>query len=193
MNPGAAVPQRRVELDTDHYDETNRSLLTVDYAHHEIHEGDHYFVSGFVDLAINNVFDLQFTTPDSAKWSHFRFVLSSENETDWYIYEGASVGTAGTSVAPVNNNRNSANVSVNVLATIENASLVDANADTDVSGATLIASGSLGSRQSGGVVLQDEEIVLKQNTVYCMRAVAVAAGWISFNAKWYEHTDKSNG
>ena len=97
----------------------------------------------------------------------------------------------GTSVTPVNNNRNSANVSSNTVAVITNGSLVDANTDTAVAGATLLASGTIGAGKSGGDTERDREIILKQNTKYCLRAVAVAAGYISFHAQWYEHTNKT--
>ena len=34
------------------------------------------------------------------------------------------------------------------------------------------------------------ELVMKQNTLYCLRATATAAGYINFDMEWYEHTDK---
>jgi hypothetical protein len=34
------------------------------------------------------------------------------------------------------------------------------------------------------------ELVLKQNELYVLRATASEAGYINFNMQWYEHTDK---
>lgn len=137
------------------------------------------------------MFDIQFTTPDTTKWAHFTFRLSTENETSWFIYEGATINTAGTTVAALNNDRNSANVSGMTVAQIGNTSVANANSDTAVAAATTIACGITGSgKTDGGVDDRNREIILKQDTVYCMRAVADSAGYVNFIANWYEHTNK---
>ena len=172
-------------------DSATETIQQISYEHHEIHSGSHYFIQQAVDLSINNVFDMQFTTPANTKWTHFVFSLLCESETDWYIYEGASISTAGTSITPVNNDRNSDNTSGNTVAGITNTSLANANADTPVAGATLIAHGTVGAGRDGGFTDRTRELILKQNTIYCLRAVATAAGYISYNAEWYEHTNKN--
>lgn len=173
-------------------DESTRALVSVSYEHHEIHEGDHYYVSSVQDLANSNVLDVQFTTPDTTKWSHFVWSFETESETAWYIYEGATISQAGTSLTAINNNRNSANTSGNTIAYHLNANLAAANADTSVVGATLLSSGISGSgKNSLGGDKRENEVILKQNTVYCLRAVANAAGYIDFLMEWYEHTSES--
>ena len=171
-------------------DASTNALIAITYEHHEIHAGSHYLIEDVVDLAINAVYDMQFTTPNTGKWSHFTFELNCENETEWYIYEGATIALAGTTITPVNNNRNSANTSANTIAGITNTSVANANLDTAVAAATELAHGIVGSGQNGGLISRDREIILKQNTVYCMRAIANAAGYINFMVNWYEHTDK---
>ena len=71
---------------------------------------------------------------------------------------------------------------------IQNASVALADADTPVAGATQIAHGvvSAGNR-TGGIIGRENEIILKNNTIYCLRAVALSAGWVSFDMGWYEH------
>ena len=171
-------------------DKATNSIQTVDYEHHEIHAGSHFIVADVVDLAINEVYDLQLTTPNTTKWSHLTFEVDAESETAWYIYEGATISTAGTGITPINNNRNSATTSGNTLAGILNTSLVNANADTAVAGATLLERGIIGTgKGSGGSDARNRELILKQNTIYCFRAVANAAGYIDFVMSWYEHTD----
>ena len=172
-------------------DSVTETLQTIGYEHHEIHAGSHFFVQSSVDLPINNVFDMQFTTPSTTKWAHFTFQLDCESETNWYIYEGATISQAGTGVTPINNNRNSSTASVNTVATITNASVVDANTDTPTAEATVIASGIIGSGKSGGDIERHREIILESGTIYCFRAVATVAGYISFNSQWYEHTSKN--
>jgi hypothetical protein len=173
-------------------DRSTNTLQVINYEHHEIHAGSHFFVEDFGELSINDVYDIQFTTPDSTKWSHFTFKLDCESETQWFIYEGATVNTAGTAVTPINNDRNSSTVSVNTVAMISNGSLALANADTDVSSATLLGRGVVGSgKSSQGNDVRNNEIILKQNTTYCFRAVAIAAGYIDFYMNWYEHQNKN--
>jgi len=68
--------------------------------------------------------------------------------------------------------------------------LAAANADTDVSGGTLLASGISGVGKKAGFAERENELVLKQNSLYCLRAAVAAAGFINFTMEWYEHTDK---
>jgi hypothetical protein len=70
------------------------------------------------------------------------------------------------------------------------ANLTAADADTNVTGATLIKSGISGAGKGGaGVAGRDSEIILKANTIYCLRAIATAAGYINFDMEWYEDTN----
>ena len=170
-------------------DKATNSLQTIDYSHHEIHAGSHFFIADVVDLSVNNVYDMVFTTPDTAKWIHFTFEVDAEAETEWYIYEGAVETSAGAAVTAYNNNRNSATATGAVIKAQTNTSLVNANADTDVSGATALEHGIIGAGKSGGNDKRENELTLKQNTKYCFRAIATAAGYIDFVAQWYEHTD----
>jgi hypothetical protein len=167
-----------------------KALNVISYEHHEIHAESHYFIEDVADLALNNVFDVQWTTPNTTKWEHFTFELNCESETMWYIYEGAVVNVAGTALTAINNNRNSSNTSDATIKSIQNTSLALANADTDVSGALELAHGIIGAGRSGGITIRDREIILKQNTIYCMRAIASAAGYTNFLMEWYEHTNK---
>jgi hypothetical protein len=69
------------------------------------------------------------------------------------------------------------------------ANLEGANGDTNVSGATLIESGISGAGKNAGDAMRENELILKQNTLYCLRATATAAGYINFKMEWYEHTN----
>lgn len=180
------------------YDETGNpaiidsktgSFPIIDYSHHEIHEGDHYFIEDISDLVLNNVFDVQFTTLDSTKWKHFIFELNCESETEWYIYEGVTINTPGTAMTPRNNNRNFSDASNTTIASILNTSIALANADTAVASAIELAHGIVGAGRNGGIIERNREIVLKQNTDYCMRVIANTAGYTNFYIGWYEHTN----
>jgi hypothetical protein len=71
------------------------------------------------------------------------------------------------------------------------ANLAAANADTDISTAILLKSGISGSGKTGGSDNRENELILKQGAIYCLRAIASTAGYIDFDMEWYEHTNKS--
>jgi len=170
-------------------DDSTHALVAIDEEHNEIHEGDRYFIEDVVALALNAVFDMQWTTDDILEWDHFTFELNCEAETEWFIYEGATVETPGTAVTPRNNNRNYPDAANSTVRTIENSSVANANLDTAVVGATELAHGIVGAGRNGGVIARGREIVLKQNTTYCFRAIANAAGYINFYVGFYQHED----
>jgi hypothetical protein len=163
---------------------------TIPYEHHEIHGGSAYFVLDVVDLAINNIRDIQITTPDTTKWAHWLFDFKTENETDWYFYENVTINTAGTAHVALNADRNSANTSGLTIKYIDNTSLANANADTAVAGATTLLHGISGAGRDGGVQDRGMEKILKQNEDYSIRFIASAAGHITYHLVWYEHTSR---
>lgn len=181
---GTNAKQARVDLVTS-------SLQVVDYEHHEIHSGSHYFVVGYQDLATNNVLDFTWQMPDTTKWIHWVWSIEVESETNWLVYETAvATNPLANTATPRNNNRNSGNTSGTTMKYELQANLAAANADTDVTTATLLESGIVGAgKKSLGNTARGNEIILKQNTLYCMRAIATAAGYVNFNMEWYEHTN----
>jgi len=172
-------------------DGVTRSVLTVEHEHHEIHSGGHYFVSGYQDLSINNVLDFTWLMPNTTKWIHWTWDISTEHETNWLVYEnGTATNPLANTITPLNNNRNSVNTSATTLKYELQSNLAAANADTNVTGATLIESGISGAGRDAGFAKRSNELMLKQNTLYCLRAIATVAGYINFTMEWYEHTNR---
>lgn len=173
-------------------DDSTNSIQTIEYEHHEIHSGSSFFVNGYQDLSINNVLDFTFVTPDTTKQIHLTWNIDTESETLWYIYEDAIATNAlAGAVVPLNNNRNSLTASVAVLKYEVQTNLTAANSDTNVSAATTLESGISGTGKNSGDDKRSNELILKRNTIYCLRAVATAAGFIDFKMHWYEHTPKN--
>ena len=168
------------------------SLQTIDYEHHEIHSGSHFFVVGVQTLAINNVLDFTWQIPNTTKWPHWTFKIDTESQTAWYVYEAAvATNPLANAVTPLNSDRNSLTASGTTMRYELQANLAAAHGDTDVSAATLILSGISGAGKTAGEYERNHEIIMKQNTLYCLRAVATAAGYINFDMQWYEHTSNS--
>lgn len=166
-----------------------RGLLKVDYAHHEVHDGNHYFIRDVVDQAINTVYDLQITVPSGDKWPHMLWTINAEAEVDFYVYEGVTIVNAGTTVPSVNSNRNSLNTSILTIKSQVNSSVGDANADTATAGATEIGHQKAGDKNTMGFSDREHEIILRADVDYCFRCVFTKAAYVAFDLNWYEHTN----
>jgi len=179
-------------LGNSSHDASTGAIMTVDYEHHEVHSGDHYFVRGYQDLSINEVLDFTWLMPDTTKWIHWTWSIEVESETNWLVYENVvATNPLANTFTPRNSNRNSGNTSGTTMRYELQASLAAANADTNVGGAAiLLESGITGSGRNAGQTLRGNEMIMKQNTLYCLRAIATAAGFINFTMDWYEHTNK---
>ena len=175
------------ETDQVRIDGVTNSLQVLDHTHHEIHSGEHYYIQGYLELASAATHYVKLVTPNTAKWAHFIFEIKSTGICTSYFDEAATGGmTGGTSVIPINNNRNSANTSGIVL----------------TSGVTVATSytkrlesskwGANGFKETiGGGSGREDELVLKQNTTYLRTFLSGAASnIIQFKASWYEHESK---
>ncbi len=170
-------------------DELSNAFVVIQFEHHNIHEGDNFFFHEVVILPINNVLDIQITTPNTAEWAHMTAEFEVESETEWWVYENVTINVAGVAVAEINNNRNSGEVNTTVLATIINANIANANADTSIVGATILFHGIAGAgKKIGGAGSSRQEIILRQNEDYTIRFEATAAGYIVPLLRWYEFT-----
>ena len=165
-------------------DGVTRALVTIDYAHHEIHSGSHYYISGFTTLSDTGKLYVKLVTPNTAKWAHFTWEIESGGILETSLYEGVSGGmTGGGSVTPLNNNRNSTGVSGLVITSgVTIATSLGTKIDTKKVG------GSGFKTVSGGSANREDEIILKQNTTYLREFISTSTGnVISFRANWYEH------
>jgi len=94
------------EIDEVRIDASTNSLQTVDYAHHEIHGGSHYYVQGFTSLDDTDVLRIKLETPGTTKWSHFVFTIKSTGIMTSFLDEGATGGMTGGLRVPIHaNNR----------------------------------------------------------------------------------------
>jgi len=184
---GRPMPGNVITIGPSQVDSTTGAILTVDYAHHEIHGGSHYYLSGYVLLQLGDIFRTKVVTPDSAKWSHFIYKINSTGICSTTFDEDASGGmTGGAAAVPMNNNRNSANVSGMVFTGgVTAATAYITRLEDDMWGAN-------GFKESiGGGSSRDDELILKQNTTYLRTTTSGSDdNIVQFKAAWYEHTNK---
>jgi len=174
-------------------DEITRAVPTLDYEHHEIHEGDHFVYHDQVELGSNGTQDYLITVPDmyglkfenSKKWAHLTFTVSGSAITEYQIYEDTDK-TGTTAQTAINNNRNSTNTP---LVTIKKGT---SGGTTDGTKLPLgMKSGSAqGSSRTGMESSRSSEIILKNNTKYIIRITSgTAANLCNIQLSWYEHTN----
>ena len=162
------------------------ALQTIDYAHHEIHSGSHFFYTDYdsdVDTASPKYYRI--TTPDTAKWAHMLFTLYSEGVGTWQLFENPTVNAAGTTATVFNNDRNSATTATTVIA-------YDATSTAD---GTLLktwrtGSGTTAPSRVGTESRNDTEIILKQNEDYFLKFTPDADNAkTKIELEFYEHTN----
>jgi len=157
-------------------------FMTVEYAHHEIHEGEHYSYRDFYFMPKNSVKEFLIITPNSTKQMHSLFGVQSTTSTISYnIFENCTVSNNGTLEPVRNRNRNFNNNNEGLL-------YEDPTITAD---GTEIAAGIYGSgkNSNGGGDRDTEEILLKVNETYCYRISEqnIASTNINILFDWYEH------
>ena len=168
-------------------DSATEALMTVSYAHHETHAGSHFNYRDSYALAKNSVKEHLVITPDTTKWAHMIFGVSSTGgQVNVEIFEDTTVSANGTAESCINRNRNSAVTKTTIVY----------EAPTVVTDGTILFKQTFGvdeKKSAGGGTRDSEEIVLKQNTIYLVRTTEldVNSSTINVDFDWYEHTDRN--
>lgn len=87
----------------------------IDYAHHEIHDGNHYTVSYSKAISAGSVISVAITTPTSGTgYVHFTGAFQSSLSGTFVFSQNASI-SSGSALNVFNNNLNSAKTSGTVV------------------------------------------------------------------------------
>lgn len=181
-------------------DLTTRSLQTMDYAHHEIHAGDHYSVTyGVADIgaAITpaDAITLTFTTPNTTKWCHMIVAFNGVGGARCIFREGGTGGvSASGTITCKNSNRNSSSTSgILDIEAVPTVGQMSCDAGIDTGGTLLIdeyiSGASTNQNKAGTTSAERNEWILKQNTRYQVVLLSSATVSASIVLSWYEHTD----
>lgn len=167
-------------------DFTSQALVTVDFAHHQIHAGESFvFTYTDGDLDVGENINLLLVTPNTTEWIHMIFVVSGIGQTNISFYEDVGF-TGGSSLAAFNNNRNSLSGStMNIF--------LD---PTGGSGSGTLIFSEIGGSDSVGIVSgassntgERIEFILKQNTKYLFKVNSgTANNRVAVELVWYAHT-----
>ena len=180
----ATLPTKRVTImDGDgneaEIDEVAQSLIGIDFAHHEIHEGNHYFVSGYTELDTDGALTFCLTT-NSTTQPHMTWSITTSAKGNVVVYEGSTIA-GGAAVTAINSDRDSSNTSTVTIVS---------NPTVNSTG-TLIASSGMGggTKQNplGSDGTHEEEIMLAKSTVYQWTITSEADNnVIDYIGSWYE-------
>jgi hypothetical protein len=167
-------------------DNASGALVGIDYAHHKIHIGDHFFIANYAALSTGNTIIFGVTTPNTTKWAHMSWDIHGTNETLFQVYEAATF-TGGTPVTCQNNNRNSNTLSGLTVVTTPTITVAGNLIEAVLLGADLV---SPSRADFVGAANRERELILKQNTQYVF--IFTSNGYdinLSYLAYWYEHTN----
>lgn len=163
-------------------DTLTNSLVGIDYAHHEIHQGNHYTVRRFVSLTGSGGATPQddtFVIVGANKTLHIIIDVSCETEMRFNLYEATTVSGNGTNQTAYDNNRVTAN-------TTDAAWYRNPTVSTD---GTLLDTIYVGAgKNTGAQVSTRLEWILKKSTNYMFRVINLSAtgGDFSMRLMYYE-------
>ena len=160
------------------------SLVTIDKAHHEVHEGDHYFVARTTAAAsATDVMCLVLTTPATKK-IHYTGSFGGSGAIVKTLVENPTLGAASkAALVEFNSDRSSTKAATLVAIKISS---------TDISAGTTLEKVVLGGGlqgRTGGSQAAREELILKQAEDYAILIESNAASNnIAFLGTWYEES-----
>ena len=162
-------------------DPLSLALIQIDFEHHELHEGHHFFYTDSVELASGVSQDYLITTPNTDKWSHATFELDGSAITQFQIYEGAN-RTGTTLQTTFNNNRNSSNTPGMTIHKGTSGGSTDGTLIRQYKGGR-----ALGNSQVPTGNRNELELILKAGTKYILRVTSgTAANLTNVGIYWYE-------
>jgi hypothetical protein len=163
-------------------DEDTQTLTTIEFEHHELHEGDMYRAGEQVALANNGTRIIHIKTPNTTVEPHLQYNISNTLELEFQFYEGPTVSRNGTAVTSYNRNRRSTNT----------ATLSIFHTPTTSGNGTELASRREGTgKTAGGSARSVAEWILAKNQSYLLaftsRAGAGTTNYLNWWVVWYEH------
>ena len=173
------------DYDQVRMDAATNVLATIEYEHHEIHDGSSFVVRE-VQSVDTTTFKWLITTPATTKYAHMIFNVSCTGEMLVVVTEGAD-RVDGDLITPVNRYRVGSPAAATVVvsrAPTEGATDGAIVLTTQRVGATGVASKTIESGEARGIA----EYVLKPATKYIVAITTYAAVYVSIGLDWYEHT-----
>ena len=175
-------------------DQSTEALITIDYAHHDLHEGSMYHVHTSAAGGSGTKATISFTTPDTTQYFHLVFFYRSNVESLFTMGEGATVtAVSGADYLARNRNRNDADTSTCISAgSAGGATYVTTGGTVTNFGATVDQDHFGSGQKTGGAERASNEWVLKRATTYAFEVESQAASSeVGLALTWYQHSDRN--
>ena len=143
---------------TNSVDSSTGTVQTIEYEHHEIHAGSHYFYTDLVTLGAAATQQYMITTPNTTQEIHLLFVANGSFEIRIDLAEGADRNGAVVQTV-YNNNRDSTRTANAVI----HKGVAGGTTDGTVI-LTLQTGSATNPSKTADEIRQTDEIILKRNT-----------------------------
>jgi hypothetical protein len=168
-------------------DNVTYALTTIDYAHHEVHDGSAYWAANNATIGNGEFNTVSLTTPNTTKWAHLLLSISSAATATFDVLEDVTSFASGAAFTPLNFNRNSSNTS-DMVCGVGDTTGADPIVPT---GGTTIWNETLGTRGITTTRENSSELILKRNSKYLFRITnGAASNNCTILLTWYEHTNR---
>lgn len=163
-------------------DSLTKGLLTMDYPHHEVHEGDAYAYCENNTLNNGNVRKIHLKTANTEKWNHLIIGIRGSGEFNYKLHEAPTIVSAGTAVTPRNRNRNKPDA----------AAMSAYHTPLHSTSGTKICEVHAGNgNNTPGDDRSTQEWILKKGTSYILFVTSEAvSNDINIDLNWYQHTNE---
>ena len=168
-------------------DASTHAINTIDYSHHEIHAGSHFFAIYSLLRNTAEIIEVRIQTPDTTKWAHMTFDIECALAATVELWAATTkTHVTGNAIVGLNRDFNSS--------TASGLTICHTPAGTQSGAADLleyVGAAATGGRVAvGGEATSNAEFILKQNTAYLVRATSRADGnALAIILDWYEHTN----
>lgn len=176
--------------------ENGLPVKSLDYAHHEIHQGKNFRVQAFNDaVGAGGTLNLTWKTAPGYAYPHLIFEWVTESKGVVDLIEGPTVTlSSGTDIQPKNSRRDKQDVNLSGMYGCATAAwLADrVTKDATISGGTVISKKKIftNDRAGGSSGVRRAEIILAPDTTYCLRFTNEDTGakGCQLRMEWYQHT-----
>jgi hypothetical protein len=165
-------------------DSVIHGLITIDAAHHEVHEGEMFYAEH--TASVNNGANMDMLLTIGAKEAHLVFNVSAGGQSSIYLYESPTVAN-GTTVPVYNMKRASLTAA---LTTVKHTPSVSGVGATPLVNGRVVSGGTSPTTRVGGGIRSGTEWILKPSTSYLLRVTNDSGSTVLINTalEFYEET-----
>jgi hypothetical protein len=165
-------------------DRITNALKTIEYEHHEIHDGRSFVIDDLRNINSGSE-NWLIVVPDSDRLPHLIFEFVCTGEFLVNVQEGVNRNGV-TELTAINRSRGSANTAETKIYR----GVTGVSTGTNILNRREGSTGTNGKTESGGGARANNEFILKRNTKYLVTVTTYADVYVNAIFDWYEHDAK---